>query len=114
MSRRHPTHEELAIKAANIEKERNKVSVFRPKITRKNPSDIYTPGEVERDSKGLIVGEIRPEIRYGQIPFSEIRKAAKATHNARGFCSRKECAFRNVTDGEAIIEIPLDSGERGV
>lgn len=102
MSRRHPTHAELEVKSKNIEAERAKTSLFRPKITRKTPSDPFTPGEVERDDRGQIIGEIRPLTRDGQIPFSIIRKAAKYRHDLRGLCSREDCAFKNTKASDEI------------
>jgi len=105
MSRRHPTHSELEQKAMSIEIERRKVSTFRPKITYSHLSneemaelkvkdDLWKPGEVERDDRGLIIGENRP-LERDVIPFSQIKKASKARHDTRRTCTRENCAFKN-------------------
>lgn len=118
MSRKHPTHAELDIKAVNIQKERDKVSNFRPKLSRsdhvftpeqqaayhlRSPENIWKPSDTEpAQNPGPLAGTMTPIPRYGQIPFSDVRRAAKATHDARGVCSRPDCAFKN-TSPEAWI-----------
>lgn len=100
MSRKHPTQSELEKKAENINAERDKVSNFRPFIRHNNPDNFWEPGEVERDNKGLILGERRPIPRTHVMAWSKHRACLKATHDAQGMCSRPDCAFRNLPSVE--------------
>ena len=94
------------MKAAHIEAERAKVSRFRPKITHENPDNLIhlpigdvnpEPGIVQRDTWGMLIGDDKPVQRLLQAPFSWLVVWLRKTHDLRGPCARKECAFRNAT-----------------
>lgn len=96
MSRRHPTQPELDKKGVNIAAEAAKTSNFRPRIIHKNPNDPFTPGETEKDSFGLIVGENKPVLR--DVPsLKEIVAASRYRHDKKGLCTRPDCVFKNAT-----------------
>jgi hypothetical protein len=106
MSRKHPTTEELRLKAAHVEAERAKTSRFRPKVDRENPGEVVhlpmgdanvEPGTVQRDTRGELIGEDRPVQRLLQVPYSWLVDKLQKTHDLRGPCARETCAFKNTT-----------------
>ena len=110
MSRIHPTHEELERKSKNIEIERAKTSDFRPTITQ-GKVEPHPEKVREAQNTSWLAGSILPIPRHGQIPFSEIRKASKARHDARGICSRPDCAFRTGASEDTAVTKALENKE---